>query len=92
MEQEGLVDRFDIDKSSPTTYFCEACIQAKQTVSPYPKESGTIYKEVGSLVVMDVWGPAQIQSLQGSKYFVSFTHMYLHFTVVDFIKCTSEVL
>ena len=80
-----------MDKSSPRDWFCDACMKAKHHVTPFPKESLTLYDRVGDLIVTDVWGPAQVESLQKNKYFVSFTDMHSHFSVIDFIKSTSEV-
>ena len=69
MEQENMVEGLDIDKSSSRDYFCDTCIRAKQTVSLFPKESLLEYTRIGDLIVTDIWGQAQVQSLQGSKYF-----------------------
>ncbi|QRV89278.1 Retrovirus-related Pol polyprotein from transposon TNT 1-94 [Ceratobasidium sp. AG-Ba] len=88
----GMVDGMKVDMDSPKDYFCEACVQGMQRVAPFPKESKTVYKAVGDLVVTDVWGPARTTSLQGNKYYVSFTDMYSRFTWIGFMKSTKEVL
>ena len=43
------------------------------------------------MVVTDVWGRAQIRSLQGSEYFVTFTDLHSRFSAVYFLKSTKEV-
>jgi hypothetical protein len=76
---------------SSKVYQCEACIKAKQHVTPFPHKSETKYTQVGELVVSDVWGPTPVESLQGSKYFVTFTDAFSCFSIVYFIKLTKEV-
>ena len=44
---------------------CDACIQGKQTVQPFPKESTTQYSEIGELIVSNLWGLAQITGWGG---------------------------
>jgi hypothetical protein len=72
-------------------YQCEACIKAKQHVAPFSQKLETKYTKVGELVVSDVWGPAQVQSLQGNSYFVSFIDMHSRFSAVYFKKSNKEV-
>ncbi|CUA78310.1 Retrovirus-related Pol polyprotein from transposon TNT 1-94 [Rhizoctonia solani] len=75
---------------SPKDYFCEACIQAKQHKAPFSKESETKYMQVGELVVSDIWGPSQVQSLQGNAYFCVFIDAFSRFSAVYFMKSNKE--
>ncbi|KAB5587605.1 Retrovirus-related Pol polyprotein [Ceratobasidium theobromae] len=92
LHSKNLVDGMRVITSSPRNYFCETCIKAKHHVAPFPSESTTEYQAVGEITVADVWGPARTTSLQGNRYFVSFTDAYSRFSTVAFMKSTSEVL
>jgi hypothetical protein len=39
LKKKGMVDGLEIDETSEPSQTCEACIQAKQTVQPFPKEA-----------------------------------------------------
>lgn len=61
-------------------FFCEACVQGRQTVTLFPKHSETKYNTVGELVVTNVWGPAQVAackpfSLPGTLVQVPMPHL-----------------
>ncbi|KAG8731444.1 hypothetical protein FRC10_001725, partial [Ceratobasidium sp. 414] len=91
IEQVVKEEELPIIAESSKNYQCEACITAKQHVAPFPQESQTQYKRVGNLIVSDVWGPAQVEALQGDKYFVTFIDVFSRFTVVYFMKSVTEV-
>lgn len=55
---------FQVDERSPRDYFCQACVEGKMLVNPYPQEAINDVKAVRDLVVTDVWGPSQVESLQ----------------------------
>jgi len=59
MQDSGMVEGMKIIDSL-LDFDCDACIQGKQTIQPFLKESTTQYSEIGELVVTDLWGPAQI--------------------------------
>ncbi|KAJ8585688.1 hypothetical protein M405DRAFT_720029, partial [Rhizopogon salebrosus TDB-379] len=69
--REKLVDGMIIDENSPMPE-CEACIQAKQTRDPFPRDTENHSEIQGELTHSDVWGPARTQSIGGSRYFISF--------------------
>ncbi|PBK59420.1 hypothetical protein ARMSODRAFT_922892, partial [Armillaria solidipes] len=73
LEKEGLVEGLTIAKDSPPLSQCDACIQAKMTLRPYPQEAQHRREEPGELAHGDIWGPACIESLQKSKYNITFT-------------------
>ncbi|PBK58620.1 hypothetical protein ARMSODRAFT_856842, partial [Armillaria solidipes] len=52
---------------------CEACIQAKQHVKPFPQEAETEYTQIGEMTYSDLWGPAQVSGIRGERYYISFT-------------------
>ncbi|PBK85945.1 hypothetical protein ARMGADRAFT_873975, partial [Armillaria gallica] len=53
--------------------FCSACMQAKAVTKPFPKHSDNeSAKKYGDNVTGDIWGPAKIKSIGGSRYFTLF--------------------
>ncbi|GBE89144.1 hypothetical protein SCP_1501500 [Sparassis crispa] len=88
--REGLVDGLEISPS-PDEINCEACIQAKATRKPFPKETDECSKVPGELTHTDVWGPAQTAALQGWKYFITFTDDYSRRSTVLFMRHKDEV-
>jgi hypothetical protein len=69
---------------------CDACIQGKSTAQPVPQESSSKYREIGELVVTDLWGPAQVMGKGGTNYFISFMDAATRYSVVDFLKEKSD--
>ena len=53
MVEKGMVTGINLDMMSKPE-FCEACIKAKATHKPFPRESNTDYKSYGNKVVSDV--------------------------------------
>jgi DNA-binding transcriptional regulator YiaG len=76
---------------SNKVYQCEACIKSKQHTAPLNQKLETIYMSISELVISDVWGPAQVHSLQGNSYFVTLINVYSHFSAVYFMKSNKEV-
>ncbi len=72
LAKDGLVEGLTIDEDSPPFTQCEACIQAKQIHNPYPQEAKHRREIPGELTHSDIWGPAHVASLQGSKYNIAF--------------------
>ncbi|KAG1786843.1 uncharacterized protein HD556DRAFT_1247737, partial [Suillus plorans] len=71
LQKERLVEGLNIDENSSIPQ-CEACIQAKQTCDSFPRNSDSRSGALGELTHSDVWGPARVQSVGGSKYYISF--------------------
>jgi hypothetical protein len=89
MVEKGMVTGVNLDMSSKPE-FCEACIKAKATRKPFPKESKTEHKSYGDKVVSDVWGPASVQSIGGKRYYTLFQDLHTHEEVVSFLRQKSE--
>ncbi|KAJ1300455.1 hypothetical protein OPQ81_005270 [Rhizoctonia solani] len=82
-----LVDRMEIAESVEGLNFeCETCIQAKAHVQPFPKESKSKIKEIGELIVTNVWGPARMTSIGRYQYYVSFTNVATRYTHIAFLR------
>ena len=64
---KGFITRIELDKDSKPE-FCEACVKAKSARQPFSKESKTRAMRYGEHVHWDLWGPASVQSLNGTSY------------------------
>ncbi|KAJ7189507.1 hypothetical protein GGX14DRAFT_305891, partial [Mycena pura] len=73
LKRESLVEGLDVDDNSPPFSQCEACVKAKMTTKPYPKEAKDRCENPGELTHSDIWGPARVESLNKSKYAILFT-------------------
>ena len=87
--RKKLVDGFDVDTTTASTS-CDACIQAKQTVRPFPQEAEGRSKVPGERIFSDVWGPIRTPSIGGAQYFISFIDDATRMTVVMVMKKKGE--
>lgn len=70
---------------------CEACIKGKQSRVEIPKQSKSGAKySVLDLVVSDVCGPIEVESLGRSKYFITFTDVGSRYVVAYPIRAKSD--
>lgn len=90
MKTKAMVDGMEVDTSQEASPQCDACIQAKQTVQPFPKESMTQPEKIGDLTVVDLWGPARVTGLRGERLFMGITDVRSRRTVTHFIKSKSS--
>ncbi len=58
LKREGLVEGFTVDDNSPPLSQCEACIQAKMTLRPFPQEAKHRSENPGETTHGDIWGLA----------------------------------
>lgn len=84
-----MVTRINLDLNSKPE-FCEACIKAKATCKPFPKESKTEYKAYGDKVVANVWGPAAVESIARKRCYLLFQDLHSHKEKVYFLRQKSE--
>jgi hypothetical protein len=91
MVQQGLIEGVELDSTS-TLEFCEACMKAKAMCQPFPEEMANRAHTYGELVHMDLWGPAQTESIAGHLYYISFTDDFSRETKARFLKLKSEAL
>ncbi|QRV97073.1 Retrovirus-related Pol polyprotein from transposon TNT 1-94 [Ceratobasidium sp. AG-Ba] len=93
LKETNAVDSMEIAEDSEGLNFeCDACMQSKAHVQPFPKDSRTGASEIGELVVTDVWGPARIASIGKYKYYVSFTDVATRFTIIAFLRHKDETI
>jgi transposase InsO family protein len=71
---------------------CEACIQAKQAHKPFPKVAENRSNIPGERTMSDSWGPARVESIGGSKYYISFTDDATRMCTVLFLKSKDQAL
>ena len=69
--------------------FCDQCAIGKAKRIPFPKDS-TRATRCGQIIHSDIWGPAQLPSMGGSMYYISFTDDYSRFRVLSFMQKKSE--
>ena len=70
---------------------CEDCVLGKQKKVSFSKTGREPKAEKLKLVHTDVWGPAPIQSLGGSRYYVTFIDDSTRKVWVYFLKNKSDV-
>ena len=90
LHSKEMVEGLNIDETSLPFHQCETCIQAKQHRRPYPKEANSRADKPGELTHSDVWGPARVTSINGSRYYISFTDDCKRRCTVLFMKNKSE--
>ncbi|KAH0809704.1 hypothetical protein GEV33_013085 [Tenebrio molitor] len=83
------VDGIDI-KADEALPVCETCVKGKQTRKPFTR-SVSQSTELLELVHTDVCGPMRVNSLAGSRYFVTFIDDKSRWCEVYFMKKKSEV-
>ena len=81
-----------IDNTTDEDTVCEGCIMGKQHWTKYPKGQAQRTTEPFELVHSDVCGPMSVNSIGGSRYFVTFTDDYTRYTYIYFVKHKNEVL
>ena len=77
----------DLNKVS----ICKHCVQGKMTQLPIPIFVSTTSSPL-ELVHSDVWGPSQITSINGTRYFVIFVDDFTRFTLFFPLTHKSQVL
>ena len=91
LQREKLVDGMDVIDEHAPILDCEACIQAKQTRAPFQQKTGEDKQTIpGTLTHSDVWGPIDVESIGGSKYFITFIDDCTRRCTVEFMKHKSE--
>ena len=71
---------------------CQGRAYGKQHRMPFLKKLDHECKQPLELIHTDVCGPMPINSVGGSRYFVTFTNDYTHYTYVYVMKNKSEVI
>ena len=85
---KNMVEGFNVDIKSPKPD-CEACIQAKHTISPFNGKSDRNTKP-GDLTHIDLWGKYQTHSINGNQYYILFVDDAARYITVFFLKKKEE--
>ena len=72
MEKSEAVRGLEITCNVDNTKTCSGCVLGKTQRTAIPKKSSSRPTELLQLVHSDVNGPMEVQSLGGSRYFVTF--------------------
>ena len=89
MVSKGAISGITLEKSSEAE-FCSACVQGKAHHKAFPKESQTTYTVYSEKVVVDLRGPAQVNSLDSHCYYQLYHNMWTHEDRINFLKKKSE--
>ena len=90
LDSKSLVEGLSFNQNEIFDRKCHGCAYGKQHCLPFPKKSVHKCKQPLELIHTDVCGPIPINSVGGSRYFVTFTDDYTHYTYVNMIKNKSE--
>ena len=90
MVKNGVVEGVNLDLKSDASE-CTACVYGKSTRAPVPRQGGSRSSKILDLVHTDVCGPFPVESLGGSRYFLSFVDDYSRYAWIYPIKAKSEV-
>ena len=69
---------------------CDACEFAKHTRVPYPS-LGLISNKPFDVIHTDVWGPCEVHSISGHRWFVTFIDGFSMYTWLYLLKHKSDV-
>ena len=90
MQSKGVVLGLPNFTTKEITGICEACQFGKQRRPPFPKEQH-MSKGILDVVHSDVWGPAQVSTLGGCRYYVTFIDDFSRHTWIYPMRQKSEV-
>ena len=90
LNDRNLVDGMKLNSNSDVKN-CEGCILGKQKRLPFPKISMYQSTKPLDLIHSDVCGPLSVNSIGGSRYFVTFVDNFSRYIVVYPMKHKSEV-
>ena len=86
----GLASVIKLSTTSKLS-FCEGCVEGKMQRKLFKPVMHRQSKRKLELVHSDVCGPLQVQSIGGSRYFVTFIDDYSRCVSVHFIKYKTEI-
>ena len=86
-----MVDGLDRIAKNAKKSICEGCEKGKQHRLPYPKSSSSCTTDVLEIIHTDICGPMNMDSIGGSKYFITFID-FSRYVCVYYLKQKSEAL
>lgn len=91
LQDKSMVDGLQFDTKKTVDRSCEGCAKGRQHRQSFP-EGGEHKYEVLELIHSDVCGPMHVDSVGGSRYFVTFIDDCSRYTTIYFIKKKDQVL
>ena len=89
--RSGVVTGIELDDTKDPD-FCEACAKAKAHRKPFPQQATNRASELGERIHMDMWGPAQVETIGRKKYYLEFTDDAHRWSEVDFLAKKGQSL
>ena len=89
---KSMVNGMNVNSQEEIDRKCEGCAYGKQNRQPFPKKTSHQSTHPLELIHSDVCGPMNVNSVGGSRYFVTFIDDYSRYTAVYMMKNKSEVL
>ena len=92
MVHKGLIKGITLLKRelSITPPMCPACTKGKATQASFPASKSGHADKVLGLVHSDLWGPAPVQTITGTRYVITFMDDKSRWTWVAFLKHKSD--
>src|SRR6202034_520362 len=89
---KGLIKGITLSKKelSITPPMCAACAKGKATRASFPAAKSGHADKVLGLVHSDLWGPAPVQTITGTRYVITFTDDKSRWVWVAFLKRKSD--
>ena len=84
-----MVTGMVVNKSDSPKFDCEACIQAKQTHAPFPRQSKSRAERSGDLTHTDLW-ECRTTGIHGARYFISFIDDHSRCIALEFLKTKDQ--
>ena len=88
--EKGLASGVKMSTTSKLSV-CEGCMEGKMQCKLFKSLSYLRSKKKLELIHSDVCGPLQVESIGGSRHFVTFIDDYSHCVAVHFLKHKAEV-
>ncbi|KAG6676363.1 hypothetical protein I3842_15G147500 [Carya illinoinensis] len=89
---QKILNDMQLANSKPTNsppIPCEICPLAKQHKLPFTPSETLVFKPF-DLIAVDIWGPNQVQSYNGTKYFLTIVDQYTRCTWIYLLQTKSE--
>ena len=92
LNNREMVNGLNFDSKRDIDRNCEGCAMGKQHRQPFPKKGNSSTTGLLELLHSDVYGPMDVPSVGGSRYFATFIDDLSRYTTVYMMKNKSEVL
>jgi hypothetical protein len=89
--ESNIVDGLSCSDTKMQNKICESCVYGKSHRLPFPKKSSSRANGILDSVHSDVCGPMPVESMGGSRYFMTLTDDHSRWSDVLSIKNKSDV-